>query len=109
MDRLAQLLQFHQEDPEDPFLQFALAVEYLKLGQDTQALAFFESLIQNHPTYIGTYYHLGKLYEQLDRTEDAIAIYQRGIHIAEQIKDFHARAELQDALMQAQGIGWDNE
>lgn len=109
IDRLAALLQFYEDDPTDGFTRFALASEYLKRGDTAQALAFFEALVRDDPTYVGTYYHLGKLYQKLGRTPDAITTYQQGIQIAQQQRDMHAQAELQDALMQAQGIGFDDE
>lgn len=109
MDRLAALLAFYEEDPEDAFTRFAIASEYLKRDNKTEALAFFEKLVEDDPAYVGTYYHLGKLYELMDRKPDAIRTYQAGIQQAGKLKDFHARAELQDALLTAQGIGFDDE
>lgn len=107
--RLAALLAFYEEDPDDPFTRFALASEYGKQGRNDQALAFFQGLVTDHPAYVGTYYHLGKLYEHLGRKEEAIATYQAGVAVAQHQHDTHARAELQDALMQAQGYGFDDE
>ncbi len=108
MDRLGALLAFYEEDPNDAFTRFAIATEYLKRDNKTEALAFFEKLVSDDPSYVGTYYHLGKLYELLDRKSDAIQTYQSGILQANKVKDFHARAELQDALLSAQGIGFED-
>ena len=108
MDRLQALLQFHADDPDDPFTRFALATEYLKRGDDDRALAFFEGLVRDHPDYVGTYYHLGKLYERLGRTDDAIRTYEEGLDAARRAGDFHARAELQSALLEATGFGFDD-
>lgn len=107
-DRLKALKAFYEEDPGDPFTRFALAQEYLKRGRTTEALHFFEQLVADDPDYVGTYYHLGKLYEALERNEEAKRTYRRGIEIAQRKRDAHARAELQDALMQAEGIGFDD-
>ncbi len=109
MDRLEALLSFYAEDPDDAFTRFAIATEYLKQNNKAEALSFFEQLIQDNPTYVGTYYHLGKLYELLERKEDAIQTYHAGIRHANELRDFHARAELQDAILNAQGIGFDDE
>lgn len=108
-DRLALLLQFHEEDPNDPFTRFAIAQEYLKRGESDQALTFYETLTIDHPDYVGTYYHLGKLYEGLGRKERAISTYRVGIETAQRLRDFHARAELQDALLKAEGVGFEDE
>ena len=108
-DRLAALLDFHRDDPDDPFVRYALAQEYLGRGDTSAALSTFEALVTDQPDYVGTYYHLGKLYETLGRTEDAVETYQTGIQIAGAASDLHARAELQGALLEAQGIGFDDE
>lgn len=107
MDRLQSLLEFYDEDPKDPFTRFALAREYQKRGDVGRALEFFEALVDTDPEYVGTYYHLGKLYEQEDRKEDAKAVFRRGIAAAQKMRDTHAEAELRDALLQAEGIGFD--
>ena len=108
-DRLNKLLQFHDEDPEDAFTRFAIAEEYRKRGETEEALRFFEQLVEDDPAYVGTYYHLGKLYEGVGRKEEAVTTYQQGIRVAEEQRDHHARAELQDALLQAQGVGFEED
>lgn len=107
MDRLKQLQQFYDEDPDDAFTRFALAQEYLKRGETEEALEFFEGLVDTDPEYVGTYYHLGKLYERLNRTDDAIETYEDGIEVAQEQRAQKDLSELQDALLQAKGIGFD--
>ena len=107
MDRLDTLLQYHDEDPDDSFVCFALASEYVKLGEDDTARAWFEALRDTDPDYIGTYYHLGKLYERIGEKPLALDTYRAGANIATKIADFHARSELQSALLEAEGLGFD--
>jgi tetratricopeptide (TPR) repeat protein len=107
--RVEQLKSFLEDDPGDPFTRFALAQEYRAMGRTDQALEMFEALVEDRPDYVGTYYHLGKLYEQLDRKDDALLTYETGIEVAEEQDDLHARSELQDARMNAKGIGFDEE
>lgn len=107
-DRLDLLLEYHREDPDDPFTRFALAREYLKRGELAEALAAFEGLVRDAPDYVGTYYHLGKLYAELGRTEDAVATFEAGIAVATAQGDAHSRSELQGALLEAQGVGFDD-
>lgn len=106
--RIERLKQFLEDDPDDPFTRFALAQEYLKMDRRERAGELFEQLVEEHPDYVGTYYHLGKLYERDGRTEEAIEVYETGIEVAEEQADGHARSELQDARMQALGIGFDD-
>jgi tetratricopeptide (TPR) repeat protein len=107
MDRIEQLEAFLEEDPDDPFTRYALAQEHLKQDDTEKALAMFEELVETDPDYVGTYYHLGKLYERLDRTDDAIDTYEQGIEVAREQKDQKNLSELQDAKMNAEGIGFD--
>lgn len=100
MSRLNQLLAFHEEDPGDSFVRFALAAEYVKLKQYEKALETFKELYESDPSYVGLYYHYGKLLQQLGNSDKAASIYREGIAIATKITDFHARSELQSALLE---------
>ncbi len=107
-DRLQALRAFHEEDPDDAFVRFALAQEYRKRGNAKEALRFFEDLIAENPEYVGTWYHLGKLYEELGRKQDAMRTWRQGVAVAGRQRDAHAQAELRDALMQIDGAGFDD-
>ena len=108
MDRLSALRAFLDEDPDDAFTRFALAQEHQKRGESVEALAYYEGLVRDQPDYVGTYYHLGALYARLGRDADALAAYRRGISAATRAGDLHARAELQSALLAAEGLGDDD-
>ena len=99
--RLEKLLEFLKNEPNDEFLQYALATEYLRLNDTGKALEYYEKLVTDHPDYVGTYYHLGKLYEALDRKPDAIGIYEKGMEIAKAKRDNHAFSELQAVWREA--------
>lgn len=108
-DRLDQLLQFYEDDPDDAFTRHAIAQEYLKAGEAEKARVFFEALVEDQPTYTGTYYHLGKLYERLGCPDDALKTYEEGIRVAREQGAQKDLSELQDARLKAQGIGFDDE
>lgn len=105
--RLEKLLEFLQNEPDDEFLQYALATEYLRLNDTEKALQYYENLVKNHPDYVGTYYHLGKLYEALNRKDDAISTYEKGMETAKRKRDNHAFSELQAVYREA--TGWDED
>ncbi|GAA4311150.1 hypothetical protein GCM10023149_06050 [Mucilaginibacter gynuensis] len=107
--RLEKLLEFIKNEPNDEFLKYALATEYLNLNDVEKALFYYEDLVTNHPGYTGTYYHLGKLYEALNRTDDAIRTYETGMEITKQKRDMHAFSELKAAYVQAAGIEEDDD
>ncbi|KHJ36912.1 putative enzyme of heme biosynthesis [Pedobacter glucosidilyticus] len=94
INRLERLLEFFNNEPNDPFLKYALATEYVRLSNEDLALKFYLDLVKNHEDYVGTYYHLGKLYEGLNQKEEALKIYEKGIQVARKIKDQHALNEL---------------
>ncbi|MEM1327503.1 MAG: tetratricopeptide repeat protein [Bacteroidota bacterium] len=92
--RLEQLFTFLKESPEDPFLRFALAKEYEKMGQEEKALEQYVYLTEHQADYVGTYYHLGKWYERHEQNEKAIKAYEQGATVARAAGDQHALAEL---------------
>ena len=93
--RLEKLLEFLKNEPNDAFLKYALATEYLRINQTDKALEYYEDLLNNYPDYVGTYYHLGKLYEALDRKQDAITTYETGMKVTKEQRNNHAFSELQ--------------
>ncbi len=97
IDKLTQLLALKEESPKDPFIDYAIAMEHQKAGDLDKALTGFQDLTQKHPNYVGTYYHLGKLLERLDKEEEALSIYEQGIEIAKKIGNKHAQSELETA------------
>ncbi len=98
-NRLQYLTQLLEASPKEPFLLFALAKEYESTGDNVQSLAFYLRLKETDPAYVGTYYHLGKLYEQLEDFQNAIFTYKQGIETSRQAGDRHAMNELQAALL----------
>jgi tetratricopeptide (TPR) repeat protein len=96
--KILQILNFLEKEPNDCFLLHALALEKLKVNAVEEAKEIFEKVLQIDETYVGTYYHLGHLYEAQENFEKAIAIYEKGIEIAKQKKELHAMNELCSAL-----------
>lgn len=107
--RLAKLLEFLQSDPNDPFVLYALATEYNTSNDTEKALEYYLKLTTDHPDYVGTYYHLGKLYEKLQQSDKAIAVYQSGMVAARNKRDMHAFSELQGAYNSAAGLDYEDD
>ena len=97
MDRIEKLKEFLRGSPTDSFLQHALALEYIKAGDDSLARQLFEEILQRDPGYIGSYYHLAKLIERTGEQNEAIAWYEKGMTAAKAAGDQHAYNELQMA------------
>jgi len=97
MDRITQLKEFLQANPGDNFLKHALALEYIKIGDDNTARSIFEEILTHDPNYIGSYYHLAKLLERTGDTNAAIIWYEQGMEAAKKAGDKHAYGELRSA------------
>lgn len=96
-NRIEQLIEFLKASPQDAFLRHALALEFVKLGDEVQAEQYFQANLKEQPDYVATYYHLGKLLERTARITDAIEMYERGMAVALVAKDRHTYSELQSA------------
>ncbi|MBS1933478.1 MAG: hypothetical protein JST96_05710 [Bacteroidetes bacterium] len=97
MDRVEKLKAFLKENPADSFVQHALALEYIKSGNNNESRNLFEDILQRDPGYIGSYYHLAKLLEAMNEKELAISWYEKGMAAAKKANDNHAYNELQGA------------
>ena len=78
---LTNLLKFYEEDPEDPFNSYALALEYLK-HDPAKASHYFDVLLDKHPEYLPTYYHAASFFASMENIKKAEEIYIKGIALA---------------------------
>ena len=97
MSRIEKLLEYIKQNGKDSFLQHALALEYIKIDRDEEARNVSNELLLREPTYVGSYYHLGKLLERAGNFEKAIKIYERGMQEAKKAGDMHSYNELMGA------------
>ncbi len=97
MDKIEKINAFLKDSPRDNFLRHALALEYIKIGDDLKARILFEEILTESPNYVGSYYHLAKLLEKMEHVDKAIEWYEKGMIAAKEAKDNHAYNELQAA------------
>lgn len=97
MERINKLQEYLKASPADSFLRHALALEYIKIGKNAEARRLFESILEDDPTYVGSYYHLAKLLEGSGEIEAAVRWYEKGMAAAKQAGDQHSYNELQAA------------
>lgn len=98
MERIEKLLAYLRENDKDSFLQHALALEYIKVGNDEEARKLFNEILLREPTYVGSYYHLAKLLVRNGDLDRAVRVYKRGMEEAKKAGDDHSYNELQMAL-----------
>jgi Tfp pilus assembly protein PilF len=94
------LKRFLEKDPKDSFTRFALAMEYNKAGETSEAKQTYLDLIASDPEYVGTYYHLGMIYSLSGDKDLARNVFEEGIQVATRANDTHAASELRQALME---------
>lgn len=97
MDRINTLRGFLTANPNDSFVKHALALEYIKVGDDATAKLLFEEILAHDAGYVGSYYHLAKLLERTGNTKAAIEWYEKGMEAAKKAGDQHAYGELRSA------------
>jgi len=104
MERIDKLRAFLVDNPRDSFLKHALALEYVKLGDEAGARHLFEEILRDDPGYVGSYYHLGKLLERTGEMALAISWYEKGMAAAQAAGDRHALGELRGAYEEANDL-----
>jgi len=98
VNRIEILTGFLQQDPNDSFSRYALALEYIKAGRPDDARREFETVLANDPAYVATYYQLGQFYRTVGLKHDAEKTYRAGIIVASKAGDAHTQSELEGAL-----------
>jgi len=94
MEKIEKLKSFLMHSPEDPFLKHALALEYIKQGNETGARELFLDILTKDPAYIGSYYHLARLLEGAGELDNAKTWYEKGLIASKQAGDRHTYNEL---------------
>jgi Tfp pilus assembly protein PilF len=97
INRIKQLLAFLEETPNDVFLLYALAMEFLSEGDENRAIAYLILAKEVDNDYLAIYYQLAKLFESRDM-EKSKNLYQEGMQLAIKQKNQKTLNELRQAL-----------
>jgi Tfp pilus assembly protein PilF len=98
MSRLDQMLAFLEQDQNDSFSRYAVALEYMSVKDHRKAREYLTELRHRDPDYVATYYQLGHVYSELEEWDAAEETYNAGIAVGKKAGDLHAVSELQQAL-----------
>ncbi len=98
MSRLAQLQQMLAEDPNDPFLHYAVAMEHVKLNEPDAALEQLAAINGRFPDYVAAWQQRGQLLTDRGDSDAAREILRQGIAAAQRTGDAHAAGEMQGFL-----------
>ena len=94
-----------QDEPDDPFLRYGLAVEFDNEGQTDEALAIFRGLMTGQPPHVASFFRGAQLLVRLDEIDQARATLREGIEIARQQGDTHAAGEMGELLASLGALG----
>ena len=92
------LEQFVADKPADAFARYGLALECVKLGDDSAATLHFHKLLEMNPGYVAGYFQYGQLLSRMGRLDEARKMLSDGVVVAQRAGDMHARDEMQAAL-----------
>ncbi|MBV9122177.1 MAG: hypothetical protein JO112_02295 [Planctomycetes bacterium] len=101
--RKQQIEEMLTEDPNDPFLRYGLAMEYVGEGDDEGAVRCFQELLKVAPDYVPAYQQMGQAFLRLQRRGEARQALEQGAAAARQGGDQHAWEEMQGLLAGLEG------
>lgn len=96
--RFEALKKFVEASPNDCFVRYGLAQEYVRQRELEKALEQFNKILEINPDYQAAYYHGGQTCQKLGRIDEARKTYEKGIEVATRSGDLHAKSELEAAL-----------
>ncbi len=95
MNRIAYLENLLVEMPEDPFVPYALALEFVKINDSYKATFYFEKVLKIDASYLGLYYQYAKFKLEQRQKKEALDIVNAGIIVAITQANNHTLSELQ--------------
>ncbi len=96
LSRIDILKSFAEEEPENPFNWYALALEHESTAPE-QAEYYYTILLTQHKVYLPTYYKAAEFFASIGQSERAEQIYTSGIALAKEKGDFKTLKELQNS------------
>ena len=95
--RIKKLQKLLEKNPLDPFLIYALTLEFI--GKNNEfCLASFRKLLNEFPDYLPTYYQAAKFFADCDFLEEARTTYEVGIDKITLSKNNKALEEIKNAF-----------
>lgn len=97
-DRIQQLQALLQNEPDDPFCLYGLALEYAKLGRHEEAVTWFDKTLKADPNYCYAYFHKAKSQSESGDTALAAETLRVGLKRARSVGDAKAAGEIASFL-----------
>lgn len=86
------------KEPNDVFLNYALAMEHISTNEFKEAEAQLKKVLSINPNYLPCFYQLGQVNEKLGHNETALNYYKQGVDLAKSQNNTKALGELNEAI-----------
>ena len=86
-------------NPQDPFNQYLLALEYLKENNRGEAISLFNNIYEKSPNYLPLYYTFAINLIELGDMVEVKVIVKKGIDLAVLLKNEKVKNELNQLLV----------
>lgn len=94
MSRREQIEGLLKDDPDDTFLNYALAKEFVSEGDVASGITAFDRVLSLNPDYVPAYFQKAQALAGEGETEAARDVLAIGIEVAQRVGDSHAAGEM---------------
>ena len=98
MDKIASLREILEQDPQNAFARYGLAMEFAGRGESHAALAEFDRLLTDHPDYTAGYFMSAQTLARAGQQAEAKQRLIDGTACARRTGNQHALREMQAML-----------
>lgn len=99
VQRIELIKEMLNKNPKDSYLRYAIAMEYLNIGEKKVAQQQLETVLKHDKEHPATYPALGRLLEAQGKVSKAIKLYQDGLEVAKKKNDLKVVGCLTEALL----------
>jgi tetratricopeptide (TPR) repeat protein len=86
------------KEPNDVFLNYALAMEHLSANELKEAENQFKKVLAINDSYLPCFYQLGQVNEKMGNNDIALIFYKQGVELAKSQTNLKALGELNEAI-----------
>ena len=97
-ERLKTLFELYKKDPNDSFVAYGIALEYISIDNYDEAEKYLTKIITKDPDYLAAYMQLAQVKENLNKIEEAKDTYRKGIEIAKKNSELRTASEMEEFL-----------
>jgi tetratricopeptide (TPR) repeat protein len=98
LERLNELRQLEKEEPNDPFILYAIGLELYKVDSFEAGEKQLLKIATLHSDYCPVFFKLGQWYAEDNREEEALIYFNKALVIAKKENDLKAVNEIKEAI-----------